>query len=98
MTVPHPTSTPPAPPADTETFEDEAVGGRRSPLRRCIVTGTVADRDGMIRFVVSPEGGVVPDLEGSLPGRGLWVTAERDVLDKAVTKNIFAKAARRSVR
>jgi predicted RNA-binding protein YlxR (DUF448 family) len=98
MTVPHPTPTPPAPPAETETFEDEAVGGRRSPLRRCIVTGTVADRDGMIRFVVSPEGGLVPDLEASLPGRGLWVTARRDVLDKAVAKKLFAKASRRQVR
>jgi len=82
----------------SEAFEDEAVGGRRSPLRRCIVTATVADRDGMIRFAVSPEGGVVPDLEGSLPGRGMWVTAQRDVLDKAVAKNLFAKAARRKVR
>src|SRR5688500_15598611 len=107
MTVPHPTPTPPAPPAETETFEealfeealeDEAVGGRRSPLRRCIVTATVADREGMIRFVVSPEGGLVPDLEGSLPGRGLWVTARRDVLEKAVAKKLFAKAARRQVR
>ena len=53
----------PAPPA--EALEEEAIGGRRSPLRRCIVTGTVADRSGMIRFAISPEGFVVPDLEGT---------------------------------
>lgn len=86
---------------DTEaggTEEDEVIGGRKSPLRRCIVTGTVASRDGMVRFVVAPDDTVVPDLDGSLPGRGLWVTADRTVLAKAVAKNLFAKAARRAVR
>jgi uncharacterized protein len=81
-----------------EVFEEEAIGGRRSPLRRCIVTGTVADRQAMIRFAVSPEGAVVPDLEGTLPGRGLWVTADRETLVRAFKKNAFGKAARRSVR
>jgi uncharacterized protein len=84
--------------ARPEALEEEAIGGRRSPLRRCIVTGTVADRSGMIRFAVSPEGFVVPDLEGTLPGRGLWVTADRDTLIKAFKKSAFGKAARRSVR
>jgi predicted RNA-binding protein YlxR (DUF448 family) len=78
-----------------EVFEEEAIGGRRSPLRRCIVTGTVADRQAMIRFAVSPEGAVVPDLEGTLPGRGLWVTADRETLVRAFKKNAFGKAARR---
>ena len=32
--------------------------------------------DELIRFVVGPDG-VVPDLKRKLPGRGLWVTAER---------------------
>ena len=82
----------------SEALEEEAIGGRRSPLRRCIVTGTVADRSGMIRFAVSPEGFVVPDLEGTLPGRGLWVTADRNTLIKAFKKSAFGKAARRSVR
>ena len=52
----------------------------------------------MIRFAVSPEGFVVPDLEGTLPGRGLWVTADRNTLIKAFKKSAFGKAARRSVR
>ncbi|EWY42379.1 50S ribosomal protein L7 [Skermanella stibiiresistens SB22] len=84
--------------AELEPLEEEAIGGRRSPLRRCIVTGAVADREGMIRFAVAPDGSVVPDLEGTLPGRGLWVTADRDILATAVSKNRFAKSARRKTK
>lgn len=63
------------------------------PERRCIVTGEVQPKDGLIRFVLSPEGVVVPDLAQKLPGRGLWVTADRLILAKAA-KGAFARAAR----
>lgn len=52
----------------------------------------------MLRFVVGPEGEIVPDLAGRLPGRGLWVTASRVVLEMAVAKGTFARAARGTVR
>lgn len=80
------------------TDEPEVVGGRSSPLRRCIVTGEVRTKDGMIRFVVAPDGSIVPDLEERLPGRGHWLTADRAVLEKALSKKLFSKAARRAVR
>ena len=70
----------------------------RDPLRRCIVTGTVQPKAGMIRFSIAPDGTVVPDLAEALPGRGLWLTAERAVVERAVARNAFAKAARRTVR
>ena len=47
------------------------------PERRCIATGAVQPRAGLIRFVVSPDGMIVPDLGGKLPGRGIWVAADR---------------------
>lgn len=78
--------------------EEEAVGGRHSPLRRCIATGMVRPKDDLIRFVVAPDGAVVPDLEGSLPGRGLWVTADSTILRQAIARKAFARAARRPVR
>lgn len=78
--------------------EAEAVGGPKSPLRRCIATGTVAERDGMVRFVIGPDGEVVPDVGETLPGRGLWLTADPALVEKAVAKGLFAKAARRAVR
>jgi len=67
------------------------------PQRRCIVTGESRDRGALLRFVVGPDGEVVPDLEGRLPGRGLWLTSRRDIVDRAVAKRIFARAARRPV-
>lgn len=76
--------------------EAEDVGGRRSPLRRCIATGRVGDRSGMVRFVLGPDG-IVPDLDGRLPGRGHWVSADRAVLESAVKRRQFARAARKPV-
>ena len=77
-------------------------GGRQkdrdaAPERRCIVTGEVKPAAELIRFVVGPDGVIVPDLLGKLPGRGIWVTANRAALDKAVAKNLFARAARQPV-
>lgn len=62
--------------------------------RRCIATGKSDDKIGLIRFVLSPDGVIVPDLAEKLPGRGIWVSADRAALEKAVAKNLFARAAR----
>lgn len=78
--------------------EPEALGGKKSPLRRCIATGRVQEKDRMVRFVLSPDGDVVPDLEETLPGRGLWLTADPALVEKALSKGLFAKAARKSAR
>jgi hypothetical protein len=86
------------PGGDVPEDEPEEVGGRRSPLRRCIVTGTVQPKEGMVRFALAPDGTVVPDLEERLPGRGYWVTADRETLVRAVAKNMFTRAARRPVK
>ncbi len=76
--------------------EEEALA---SPtLRRCIVTRQALEKPAMIRFVLDPEGRVVPDLKEKLPGRGLWVTADRESLAQAAAKNAFAKAARQSAK
>ena len=67
------------------------------PDRRCIATGEVQPKSGLIRFVVGPDGTIVPDLLEKLPGRGIWVAADRAALEKAVAKNLFARAARQPV-
>ncbi len=65
--------------------------------RKCVVTGKVGRKSEMIRFVVGPDGAIVPDLAGKLPGRGIWVMARRDALEQAVRKRAFARGARREV-
>lgn len=64
--------------------------------RRCIVTGETAPKAGLIRFVIGPDNMVYPDVLEKLPGRGMWVTASRDALDKA-GKGQFSKSAKQAV-
>ncbi|HEY5048934.1 MAG TPA: RNA-binding protein [Rhizomicrobium sp.] len=65
--------------------------------RRCIVTGQVLSEDLLIRFVADPDGRMVPDIAARLPGRGYWVSAQRGVLEVAIAKNHFPRAAKASV-
>jgi hypothetical protein len=66
--------------------------------RRCIVTGQVLPDAQLIRYVAGPDGLVVPDIAARLPGRGLWVTARRDVLERATAKGHFSRAAKAALR
>ena len=77
-------------------------GGREKdqdePERKCIATGEVSPKAGLIRFVVGPEGTVVPDVAGKLPGRGMYVTCDRGAIGKAAAKGLFSRAAKQSVK
>ena len=80
---------------------DEAVpeaDDETGPLRRCIASGERLDPERMIRFVVGPEDRLAPDVAGKLPGRGMWVSADRAKLAQAIDKRLFARAARRPVK
>ena len=70
---------------------------RDGPERRCIATGDSGPTDRLVRFVLAPEGGVVPDLAGRLPGRGAWLTADRALVEMAVRKGLFSRAFRQKV-
>jgi len=65
--------------------------------RLCIVTRAVTPTDDMIRFVVGPDRALVPDLKRKLPGRGVWVTARRDLLAEATRRGAFARALKAEV-
>ena len=66
-------------------------------MRRCVATGEVQPKSGLIRFVAGSDGRIHPDLVGRLPGRGIWVSADRVVLETAVRKRLFSRGARRQV-
>lgn len=67
-------------------------------LRKCIVSGQTRPREEMIRFVTGPLGELAPDLDEKLPGRGIWLSAARDMLNTALDKDLFTRAARRKVK
>lgn len=68
------------------------------PQRRCIASGALRPKSELLRFVVGPDGTLLLDPSGRLPGRGLWLSPRRDMLEKACVRNLFAKAAKASVR
>lgn len=78
------------PPADP----DQETG----PLRRCIVTRETLPKEAMLRFVLSPDGVVVPDVAGRLPGRGMWLKSAPGLLEQAMKKGAFARAAKAQVK
>lgn len=72
-------------------------GDEGETTRRCLVTGAIRPKAELLRCVVGPDGNIVPDIAGRLPGRGLWLTARRDIVAMAAAKRIFARAARSQV-
>ena len=75
-----------------------ATHAQSSRERRDAVSGEVMAEAKLIRFVASPDGGVVPDLARKLPGRGMWVAATRGAVGQAVKRNAFARSAKASLR
>jgi predicted RNA-binding protein YlxR (DUF448 family) len=82
--------------AATEREEiDEGLSGARKGVERlCVATREVRPVADMIRFVAAPDGKVVPDIERKLPGRGVWITATRAALDRALRERSIQRAFR----
>lgn len=83
---------------DDELFD---AGPRSSPpgtIRLCVATRTLQPVSDMIRFVEAPGGEIVPDLRRRLPGRGVWVSARRAAVVKAIKGKAFGRGLRRDVR
>lgn len=70
---------------------------RDEPERKCIVTGASSPKSGLVRFALGPDMQVVPDVLARLPGRGIYVSADRDAIAKAAAKGLFARAAKKPV-
>ena len=75
-------------------------GGRHSDTdtseRRCIALMESLPKERMIRFVLSPDHVVTPDIAERLPGRGIWVSADRKALKKAIARNLFVMSGLRT--
>ena len=66
----------------------------RTAQRRCISSGDSRPCADLLRFVVDPQGNLVPDITERLPGRGIWVSADRDSIEEAISRKLFNRAAR----
>jgi len=78
------------------------AGGRNGeadegPLRLCAVSRAQRPPDDLIRFVLGPDGAIVPDLACRLPGRGVWVGATRETVQAAVRQKVFARSLKQPV-
>ena len=60
--------------------------------RRCAVLRATRSKDDLIRFVLGPDGTIVPDLKEKLPGRGVWLTAAHETVAEAVKRKAFGRA------
>jgi predicted RNA-binding protein YlxR (DUF448 family) len=78
----------------TRSDATEAAG----TVRRCALTRAHRPKDELIRFVLGPDGAIVPDLKEKLPGRGVWLTGAHDALAHAARRHVFARALKVNVK
>lgn len=77
--------------------DDTGRRDRTAPVRLCAVTRAQHPVEDLVRFVLGPDGTIVPDLARRLPGRGIWVEARRETLAQAVRRKAFARSLQRQV-
>src|SRR5262245_26125851 len=82
-----PKETPTMSPASSQIEAEE-----RRRERRCIVSGEHDSGANLVRFALSPDGVVTPDVAAKLPGRGAWVRADSAIIEQAAKKGAFARA------
>ena len=75
-----------------EAAEREHDSEAAEPIRRCALTRATRPKDELLRFVLGPDGTIVPDLKEKLPGRGVWLTAAHDSVAEAVKRKVFARS------
>jgi predicted RNA-binding protein YlxR (DUF448 family) len=70
---------------------------QEKPQRSCLGCRQSRDRDALIRFVLSPQGELVTDIEAKLPGRGAYTCVSRTCLQAAIKQRQFSRAFKREV-
>ena len=69
---------------------------KHAPERRCILTGSHGERDGLIRLAIAPDGQVFPDVHAKAPGRGAWIGVARAELETAMARGHLKGALARA--
>ena len=71
-------------------------GGPAHPLRTCLGCRQVHDQSRLVRYVRAPDGTVMVDYRGRLPGRGAYTCMNGECLRQAVARRQFERAFRSS--
>lgn len=80
-----------------KTTTGRRASAEEGPLRLCAVSRVQKAPEELIRFVLGPDGAIVPDLACRLPGRGVWVSATRQAVQAAVRAKVFARSLKQPV-
>jgi hypothetical protein len=78
--------------------DTDTAGEEKGPERTCIVTRQKGEPSDLLRFVLGPDGSVVPDIRARLPGRGAWLTATAATVELALKRKAFTRAFKQEVR
>jgi len=70
---------------------------RKMPQRTCVGCGRVTDKRSLVRIVRTPEGDVTVDPTGKRSGRGAYVCAKRECLQRAVRSGKLSKSLEAAV-
>ena len=84
-----------------ESFKHNHKNRRRASdtgTKTCFVTKETLPRADMLRFVSAPGRVITFDVGEKLPGHGFWLKADQEILNQAITKRIFYKAAKGTVK
>lgn len=84
-------------PAPSRRATSHASAHSSQTQRLCAVHRVERPVDELFRFVMGPDGSVVVDLKHGLPGRGVWVSADKASITKAVAQNVFARSLKQAV-
>jgi predicted RNA-binding protein YlxR (DUF448 family) len=70
---------------------------REETSRMCALTRVEKPVAELIRFVLGPDGVLVPDTEAKAEGRGVWISLSRDAVAEAIKKKVFARSLKSEV-
>jgi predicted RNA-binding protein YlxR (DUF448 family) len=71
---------------------------REETTRMCALTRAERPVSELIRFVLGPDGVLVPDTDAKAEGRGVWITLNRDLVAEAVKRKTFARSLKTDIK
>src|SRR5690606_12161148 len=77
--------------------EHPALARSADMVRTCALTRQEKPVEALVRFVLGPDGSIVPDVDARAEGRGVWITLSHQAVAEAVRKKAFARSLKTPV-